>query len=65
MSVIRTQRFPWEQVSGFMGERSHDEARMLMVLEDQRQIALPGTLDPEELRIRTVKRARCCRPRTN
>ena len=49
VSVIRTQRFPWEQVSGFMGERSHDEARVLMVLEDQRQIALPGTLDPEEL----------------
>ncbi|MGH2641897.1 MAG: hypothetical protein ACRDGO_09390 [Actinomycetota bacterium] len=49
VSVIRTQRFPWEHVSGFMGERSHDEARVLMVLEDQRQISLPGTLDPEEL----------------
>jgi hypothetical protein len=49
VSVIRTQRFPWEQVSGFMGERRHDEARVLMALEDQRQIALPGTLDPEEL----------------
>ena len=49
VSVIRTQRFPWEQVSGFMGERSHDEARVLMVLEDERQIPLPGTLDPEEL----------------
>ena len=49
VSVIRTQRFPWEQVSGFMGERSHDEARVLMILEDQRQIPLPGTLDPEEL----------------
>jgi hypothetical protein len=49
ISVIRTQRFPWEQVSGFMGERRHDEASVLMVLEDQRQIPLPGTLDPEEL----------------
>ena len=49
VSVVRTQRFPWEQVSGFMGERRHDEARVLMVLEDQRQISLPGTLDPEEL----------------
>jgi hypothetical protein len=49
VSVIRTQRFPWEQVSGFMGERRHDEARVLMVLEDDRQVALPGTLDPEEL----------------
>lgn len=49
VSVIRTQRFPWDQVSGFIGERRHDEARVLMVLEDQRQIPLPGTLDPEEL----------------
>ena len=49
VSVIRTQRFPWEQVSGFIGERRHDEARVLMVLEDERQISLPGTLDPEEL----------------
>ena len=49
VSVIRTQRFAWELVSGFMGERSHDEARMLMVLEDDRQIPLPGTLDPAEL----------------
>jgi hypothetical protein len=49
VSVIRTQRFPWEQVGGFIGERSHDEARVLMVHEDGRQISLPGTLDPEEL----------------
>ena len=49
VSVIRTQRFPWEQVSGFIGERRHDEARVLMVLADERQIPLPGTLDPEEL----------------
>jgi len=49
VSVIRTQRFAWERVSGFMGERRHDEARLLMVLDDQRQIPLPGTLDPEEL----------------
>jgi hypothetical protein len=49
VSVVRTQRFPWEQVGGFMGERSHNEARVLMVLEDGRQISLPGTLDPEEL----------------
>ena len=49
VSVIRTQRFAWDQVSGFMGERRHDEARLMMVLDDQRQIPLPGTLDPEEL----------------
>jgi hypothetical protein len=49
VSVVRTQRFPWEQVSGFIGERRHDEARLLMVLGDERQIPLPGTLDPEEL----------------
>jgi hypothetical protein len=49
VSVIRTQLFPWEQVSGFIGERRHDEARVLMVLGDERQIPLPGTLDPEEL----------------
>jgi hypothetical protein len=49
VSVVRTQRFPWEQVGGFIGERRHDEARVLMVLEDGRQISLPGSLDPEEL----------------
>jgi hypothetical protein len=49
VSVVRTQRVAWERVSGFMGERRHDEARLLMVLDDQRQIPLPGTLDPEEL----------------
>lgn len=49
VSVVRTQRFPWEAVGGFMGERSHDEARILMVLEDERRIPLPGTLDPAEL----------------
>ncbi len=49
VSVIRTQRFAWDQVSGFMGERRHDEARLMMVLDDQRLIPLPGTLDPEEL----------------
>ena len=49
VSVVRTQRFEWERVSGFMGERRHDEARILMILDDQRQIPLPGTLDPAEL----------------
>jgi hypothetical protein len=49
VSVVRTQRFPWEQVAGFMGERSHDEARILMILDDERQVPLPGTLDPAEL----------------
>jgi hypothetical protein len=49
VSVVRTQRFAWEQVAGFMGERSHDEARILMILEDDRQVPLPGTLDPAEL----------------
>ena len=49
VSVVRTQRFAWELVSGFMGERSHDEARILMILEDDKHIPLPGTLDPAEL----------------
>lgn len=49
VSVVRTQRFGWERVSGFMGERRHDEARVLMILDDQRRIPLPGTLDPAEL----------------
>jgi hypothetical protein len=49
VSVVRTQRFPLEQVAGFMGERSHDEARILMILHDERQVPLPGTLDPAEL----------------
>ena len=49
VSVVRTQRFGWEQVGGFMGERSHDEARILLILEDERHVPLPGTLDPAEL----------------
>jgi hypothetical protein len=49
VSVVRTQRFAWELVSGFMGERSHDEARILMMLEDDKHVVLPGTLDPAEL----------------
>jgi hypothetical protein len=49
VSVVRTQRFAWERVSGFMGERSHDEARILLILEGDAHISLPGTLDPEEL----------------
>jgi hypothetical protein len=49
VSVVRTQRFAWDQVAGFMGERSHDEARILMILEDERPVPLPGTLDPAEL----------------
>jgi hypothetical protein len=49
VSVVRTQRFPWERVTGFMGERSHDEARILMMLGEENFIALPGTLDPAEL----------------
>lgn len=49
VSVVRTQRFGWEQVGGFMGERSHDEARILLILEDDRYVPLPGTLDPAEL----------------
>jgi hypothetical protein len=49
VSVVRTQRFAWELVSGFMGERSHDEARILMILEDEKRVPLPGTLDPAEL----------------
>jgi hypothetical protein len=36
-------------VVGFMGERRHDEARILMVLDDDQRVVLPGTLDPAEL----------------
>jgi len=49
VSVVRSQRFAWEEVGGFMGERSHDEARILLILEDERYVPLPGTLDPAEL----------------
>ena len=49
ISVVRTQRFPWDQVSGFMGERRHDEGRVNLILADDRHIPLPGTLDPAEL----------------
>jgi hypothetical protein len=49
VSVVRTQTFPWSGVQGFMGERRHDEARILLILDDDRRIPLPGTLDPAEL----------------
>jgi hypothetical protein len=49
VSVVRTQSFPWTEVQGFMGERRHDEARILLILNDERRISLPGTLDPSEL----------------
>jgi PH (Pleckstrin Homology) domain-containing protein len=49
VSVVRTQRFRWEEVNGFMGERRHDEGRVHMILADERRIPLPGTLDPAEL----------------
>jgi hypothetical protein len=49
VSVVRTKRFGWDTVSGFMGERSHNEARILLVLQDEHRITLPGTLDPAEL----------------
>jgi hypothetical protein len=49
VSVWRTQAFPWQRVVGFMGERRHDEARILMVLDDEQRVVLPGTLDPAEL----------------
>ena len=49
VSVVRTKRFGWDLVSGFMGERSHDEARILLVLQDEKRVPLPGTLDPAEL----------------
>lgn len=49
VSVWRTQTFPWERVVAFMGERKHDEARILMLLEDEQRVVLPGTLDPAEL----------------
>ena len=49
VSVVRTQRFRWEEVSGFMGERRHDEGRVHLILADERRIPLPGTLDPSEL----------------
>ena len=53
VSVIRTQRFPWEQVGGFIGERRHDEARVLMVLGDERRSRSPGRSIP---RARSVRR---------
>lgn len=49
VGVVQTRRFPWEDVSGFMGERRHDEGRVLLVLADETRIPLPGTLDPGEL----------------
>ncbi len=49
VSVVRTKKFGWDLVSGFMGERSHNEARILLVLQDEQRITLPGTLDPAEL----------------
>jgi len=49
ISVVRTKRFGWDLVGGFMGERSHNEARILLVLQDEQRVTLPGTLDPAEL----------------
>jgi hypothetical protein len=49
VGVVQTHRFGWDSVSGFMGERRHDEGRILLVLDDERRIPLPGTLDPGEL----------------
>lgn len=49
VGVVRTRRFSWDGVNGFMGERRHDEGRVLLVLEDDERVALPGTLDPSEL----------------
>ena len=49
IGVVRTQVFPWDSVSGFMGERRHDEGRILLVLSDDTRVPLPGTLDPGEL----------------
>jgi Bacterial PH domain len=49
VGVARRRRVPWEDVSGFMGERRHDEGRVLLVLSDGERMPLPGTLDPSEL----------------
>lgn len=49
VGVVRTRRFAWDGVSGFMGERRHDEGRVLLVLEGDERVPLPGTLDPSEL----------------
>jgi hypothetical protein len=49
VGVVQTHRFAWDAVSGFMGERRHDEGRILLVLDDERRVPLPGTLDPGEL----------------
>jgi hypothetical protein len=49
VGVVRTRRFSWDGVSGFMGERRHDEGRVLLVLEGDERVPLPGTLDPSEL----------------
>jgi hypothetical protein len=49
VGVVRTRRFEWAGVSGFMGERRHDEGRVLLVLTDESRVPLPGTLDPGEL----------------
>jgi PH (Pleckstrin Homology) domain-containing protein len=49
VGVARRRRVPWEEFSGFMGERRHDEGRVLLVLSDGERTPLPGTLDPSEL----------------
>jgi hypothetical protein len=49
VGVARRRRVPWEEFSGFMGERRHDEGRVLLVLSDGERMPLPGTLDPSEL----------------
>ena len=49
IGVVRSRSFPWGSVTGFMGERRHDEGRVNLVLSDGAQVGLPGTLDPSEL----------------
>jgi hypothetical protein len=49
VGVVRTRRYAWDGVSGFMGERRHDEGRVLLVLDGDVRVPLPGTLDPSEL----------------
>jgi hypothetical protein len=49
VGVVQTRRYAWDGVSGFMGERRHDEGRILLILEGDVHVPLPGTLDPSEL----------------
>ncbi len=49
VNLRRTHRVPWEEVIGFVGERSEQDGRCVLVRKSGEPIRLSGSLDGEEL----------------